>query len=251
MTAPTASAPASAPASPHDRAAPSRIISVLHLHTVAWPLLVAWPIGILAVSFAISWTIYYLLDTQEGEGFTGALFSLSGFVFAFYVQALTQSFPFALGLSVTRREFYRATALMALGQSAIFAVAVQLLSVIESATGGWGVNMRMFGLMRYATDNPAVQLLALFAILLAATGIAMLAGAIYQRWRVTGLLTAGVAVVGGLGLAAIVITWAKWWPEIGSWFVNSPTVVPTVALPLVVAAVTLAGGWGALRRATP
>jgi hypothetical protein len=242
---------ATAPTAPPRSAAPSRVGGVLRLHTVAWPLLVAWPVGILAVTFAISWTIYFLVGTEEGEGFTGGLFSLSGFVIAFYVQALTQSFPFALGLSVTRREFYRATILLALGQAAIFAATIQVLSAIENATGGWGVNMQMFGLMRYVTDNPLVQLLAIFAVLLATTGIAILAGAIYQRWRTTGLLTAGVAVLGSLGLAAILITWAAWWPAIGSWFVDSPPVVPTAALPLIVAALTLGGGWGALRRATP
>ncbi|MFD1814270.1 ABC transporter permease [Rhodococcus gannanensis] len=233
------------------RAAPSRIGGVLRLHTVAWPLLVAWPVGILAVSFAICWTIYFLVQNEEGEGFTGAVTALLGFVVAFYLQAMNQSFPFALGLSVTRREFYRATVIMALGQSAVFAIALQALSAIEAATGGWGVHMRMFGLARYVTDSRLVELLSLFAILLATTGIAMLAGAIYQRWRTTGLLAAGVAVFGGLGLAAIGITWAGWWPEIGSWFADSPRAVPMVALPLVIAAVTLAGTWGGLRRATP
>lgn len=228
----------------------SRIVAVLRMHTVAWPLLIAWPIGLVAVSFLICWAIYFLVDPDEGEGFTGAVSALLGFVVAFYIQALTQSFPFAMGLSVTRREFYGATTLMALAQSALFAVVLQVLSAIEAATGGWGVHMRMFGLMRYATDNPVVQVLALFAILLATTGVAILAGALYQRWRTTGLLAAGVALLGGFGLAAIVITWGEWWPEIGSWFVNTPAAVPTVVLPLVLAALALAGGWGALRRAT-
>ncbi|MFD4182318.1 ABC transporter permease [Rhodococcus sp. NPDC058514] len=235
----------------HANAGPSRIGSVLRLHTVAWPLLVAWPVGLIAASFAISWTIYYLIGTDEGAGFTGSIAALLGFVIAFYVQALTQSFPFALGLSVTRREFYTATLLMAFAQSAIFAVAVQVLSVIESATDGWGVYMRMFGLARYLTDNPALQLLSGFAILLLTSGIAVVAGAIYQRWRTTGLLAAGTSVFCTLGLAAIVITWARWWPEIGSWFVDVPRALPLVALPLALALLALAGGWVALRRATP
>ncbi|MGW0045423.1 ABC transporter permease [Rhodococcus sp. NPDC003348] len=229
---------------------PSRIGSVLRLHTVAWPLLIAWPVGILAVSFAISWTIYFLVGNEEGEGFTGSVTALLGFMIAFYIQALTQTFPFALGLSVTRREFYGATVLMALGQSAVFAVAVQVLSAIESATNGWGVYMRMFGIARYFTDNPLVQLLSLFAIMLLTAGIAVLAGAIYQRWRTTGLLAAIVGAVGTLGLAAIVITWARWWPAIGSWFVDMPRVVPMVVLPLVLALLALASGWVALRRST-
>ncbi|EME15999.1 hypothetical protein [Rhodococcus triatomae] len=242
---------ATAVTAPPPTPTPSRIGGVLRLHTVAWPLLVAWPVGILAVSFAICWTIYFLVQNEEGEGFTGAVTALLGFVVAFYLQAMNQSFPFALGLGVTRREFHRATVIMAVGQSAVFALVLQALSAIETATGGWGVHMRMFGLARYLTDSRIVELLSLFAILLATTGISMLAGAIYQRWRTTGLLAAGVALFGGLGLAAIGITWARWWPEIGSWFADSPRAVPMAALPLVIAAAALAGSWVGLRRATP
>ena len=158
----------------------SRIGAVLQLHTVAWPLLIAWPVGILLISFLISFTIYAIVGNEEGEGFTGSVFSVYGFVLAFYLQSMTQTFPFALGLSVTRREFFTATTVMALAQSAVFAIALQLLSVLESATNGWGVHMRMFGIARYFTDNTAVQLLALFATLLLTSSIAMLAGAIYR-----------------------------------------------------------------------
>ncbi|MFF0814225.1 hypothetical protein ACFYVR_03555 [Rhodococcus sp. NPDC003318] len=91
----------SAPTVGQGRSEMSRVTAVLRLHTVAWPLLVAWPVGIVTVSFAISWTIYFLVGAEEGEGFTGAVSALLGFVIAFYVQAMAQSFPFALGLSVT------------------------------------------------------------------------------------------------------------------------------------------------------
>lgn len=246
MSTATATAPIHRPTR-----APSRVGPVLRLHTVAWPLLVAWPVAIVGVSFAICWAIYFLVDNQEGEGFTGAVSALLGFVVAFYLQAMNQSFPFALGMSVTRRDFYRATLVMAVAQSAVFAAVVQGLAAIEDATGGWGVHMRMFGLARYLTDNPVVEYGFLFAVLLLTTGVAMLVGAIYQRWRTSGLLTAGVAVFAVAGIAVILVTWARWWPEIGSWFADTPRAVPMVALPLAVAVLALAGTWGALRRATP
>ncbi|MCJ0903658.1 ABC transporter permease [Rhodococcus sp. ARC_M6] len=229
----------------------SRIGSVLRLHTVAWPLLIAWPVGILLVSFLISFTIYAIVGNEQDEGFTGSVFSAYGFVLAFYLQSMAQTFPFALGLSVTRREFFTATAVMAVAQSAVFATVLFLLSIVESATNGWGVHMRMFGIARYFTDNAAEQLLALFATLLLTSSVAMLTGAIYQRWRTSGLLTALTVLFGTLGLSAIVITWARWWPAIGSWFVDVPRVVPMTLLPLTLAIGCLAGAWATLRRATP
>jgi hypothetical protein len=229
----------------------SRIGAVLRVHTVAWPLLIAWPVAILATSFLISYTIYFLVENDQNEGFTGSVFSVYGFVLAFYLQAMAQTFPFTLGMSVTRREFFSATALLALAQSVVFAATLYLLSVVEAATDGWGVWMRMFGLARYLTDNPLLQFLTIFSTLLLTTAIAMAAGAIYQRWRATGLLAAGVGVLGLGGLAAILITWARWWPAVGDWFADSPRALPLVALPLTATAIATAVAWLALRRATP
>ncbi|MFC9790982.1 ABC transporter permease [Rhodococcus sp. NPDC127528] len=228
----------------------SRIGSVLRLHTVAWPLLIAWPVGILLTSFLISFTIYAIVGNEQDEGFTGSMFAVYGFVVAFYLQSMTQTFPFALGLSVTRREFFAATAVMALAQSAVFAIVLHLLSLVEAATDGWGVHMRMFGLARYLTDSGALQLLILFATLLSTSALAILVGAIYQRWRATGLLAAFTGTVGLLGLSGIVITWARWWPAIGSWFTDVARVVPTAVLPLAAAIGCLALAWETLRRAT-
>ncbi|MFC7447180.1 ABC transporter permease [Rhodococcus daqingensis] len=229
----------------------SRIGAVLRVHTVAWPLLIAWPVGLLAVSFLLSYTIYFIVQNDQDEGFAGGVFSLYGLVIAFYLQAMTQTFPFALGMSVTRREFFTATMLLALAQAAVFAIVLYLLSIVEAATDGWGVRMRMFGLARYLTDSPVLQFLALFSSLLLVAAVAMAAGAIYQRWRVTGLMAAGVGLLGAGGLAAILITWARWWPAIGAWFQNVPRVVPLAVLPLGLSAVAFAVAWTALRRATP
>ncbi|MFE4498483.1 hypothetical protein ACFRFQ_01395 [Rhodococcus sp. NPDC056743] len=100
--------------------------------------------------------------------------------------------------------------------------------------------------------NPAsVGDVALFATLLLTSSIAMLTGEIYQRWRSTGLLASLPGLFGTLGLSAILITWASWWPAIGSWFVDTPRVVPMVLLPLALAIVCIAGAWVTLRRATP
>ncbi|SDD04115.1 hypothetical protein SAMN05444580_102474 [Rhodococcus tukisamuensis] len=248
----TDSPTATATAPVHDDATTgSRIGATLRLHTVAWPLLIAWPVGILAGSFLISYVIFSLVQSDQDDNFTGSVFAVYGFVLAFYLQAMTQTFPFALGLSVTRREFFTATALMALAQSVVFALALYLLSVVEAATDGWGVRMRMFGLARYFTDSPVLQFLALFANLLLVAAIALAAGAVYQRWKVTGVLTAGVTVLGGLSLAAVLVTWARAWPSIGAWFQEVNRAVPMVVLPLALAVLAIGVAWCALRRATP
>lgn len=82
-----------------------RAVSVSRLHAVAWPVLIAWPLGILLVAFAIPWVIFLLVDAQEAN-VTGSVSAAFGIVLAFYLGAMTQTFPFALGLSITRRGLF-------------------------------------------------------------------------------------------------------------------------------------------------
>ncbi|WP_260684575.1 hypothetical protein [Rhodococcus sp. KBS0724] len=72
-----------------------------------------------------------------------------------------------------------------------------------------------------------------------------------QRWHTTGLLSVLTGLFGARGLSAIVITWANWWPALGSWFVDVPRVMARALLPLALATACIAGSWTTLRRATP
>ncbi|MGW1739023.1 ABC transporter permease [Nocardia sp. NPDC001965] len=227
----------------------ARALDVSRIHTVAWPLLIAWPLAILTAAFAIPWVIFALIDATDANT-TGSIYSILGVTMAFYMSAMTQTFPFALGLGVTRRDFFNATVLIGAGQVAGISLLLWVLAVIEEHTDGWGVRMEMFGLPADFTDNRLTQLATYAAFLGLVACVSLLLGAIYQRWRVTGLYTAGVVVLLVGGVAAILVTWQRWWPEVGSWFVDTPRVVPMVVLPAVVALAALAGAWAAIRRAT-
>lgn len=229
-----------------------RTLNVARLHTVAWPLIIGWPIAVLFIAFVISYTIFALIPTTDNEyNFTGSVFSMYGFAVGFYLQAVTQTFPFALGVSVTRREFFGASALVGVIQSALLATIVYVLSVIEAATGGFGVKMRMFGVLRYATDNPVLQWLGFFATLLLVASIGQFIGVVYQRYRVNGFLAIGVAAIVVFGGGAILVTWQRWWPAVGRFFVDTPSGILLGLVPLALTAVFAAAGWAGLRGATP
>lgn len=227
----------------------ARALNVSRIHTVAWPLLLAWPLGILLAAFAIPWVIFALVDPIEANT-TGSVYSILGVTMAFYMGAMTQTFPFALGLGVTRRDFFNATALVGAVQVVGTALLLWVLAIIEDHTDGWGVRMEMFGLPGSFTDNRLIQLGTYAAFLGLAACVSLLLGAIYQRWRVTGLFTTGAAFLLVGGLAAILVTWQRWWPAVGSWFADTPRVVPMVVLPAMVALAALIGAWAAIRRAT-
>jgi hypothetical protein len=228
-----------------------RTLDVARMHTVAWPLIIGWPVGILAISFVICYAIFALIPTTDAEfNFTGAVFSVYGFAVAFYIQAITQTFPFALGLSVTRREFYSASTFVGLVQSALLATLLFALSALEAATGGFGVKLRMFGIFRYVTGNPALEWAALFATLLLVTTIGLFVGVVYQRYRVNGLfglLLTGIVVFGG---GAILITWQRWWPDVIDVVVDTPRFLMIAVLPLALGVLFTGAGWAGIRRAT-
>ncbi|WP_280234462.1 ABC transporter permease [Nocardia cyriacigeorgica] len=226
-----------------------RALSVSRIHTVAWPLLIAWPIGILVVSFLIPWVIFLLVDADENN-VTGSVSAALGFALAFYLGAMTQTYPFALGMSVTRRDYFAATLLVAAVQIVGTGLALWGLGRIEDATDGWGVRMVMFDIPGLFTTNPFLQLGTYLALLALIAGAGLMVGALYQRWRVTGVYSFFAALLIGFGLAAILITWQSWWPEVGRWFADSPRVVPMVLLPGVLAVASTAGAWAAIRRST-
>lgn len=229
----------------------ARILAVARLHTISWPLLVAWPVGLLIAAFAIPWVIFSLVTTDQEYNFTGSLLSVYGFVIAFYILAMTQMFPFALRLGSTRAHFMSSVVLVGVAQSAVFAILIQSLSVVEEATGGWGVRMRLFGVLRYFTDSSVIQFFGYFATMTLIVGLSVLVGVIQHRWRTVGLLTAGATVIGVGGLAAILLTWTQSWSGLWSWFVDTSRVVTLVALPIVIAAACAAAAWRILRRAAP
>lgn len=226
----------------------SRALAVSRIHTVAWPLLVAWPLGILTAAFAIPWAIFAIVQTEE-VAYTGSVSALLGVALAFYIGAMTQTFPFALGMSVTRRDYFAATLVVAFAQVVGFGVMLWALSGIESATDGWGVNMVMFGIPNIFTSNLLIQLGTYLAVLALVAGIGLLVGALHRRWRVTGLYSVGAGVLVLGGLAAIVITWQGWWPAVGNWFADEPRVVTMVALPAVLAIGFTVSAWQLIRRA--
>ncbi|MCC8926351.1 MULTISPECIES: ABC transporter permease [Nocardiaceae] len=228
-----------------------RTLDVARLHLTAWPLIIGWPIGVLAIAFALSYTLFALLPETDNEyNFTGGMFSMYGFAVGFYLQAVTQTFPFALGISVTRKEFFRATALVGTVQSALLATLVVVLSALENATAGFGVKSRMFGPFRYATENPFLEWLGIFTTLLLVASVGMALGVVYQRYRVTGILATGLAALVVVGSAVIVVSWQQWWPAVGRFFIETPTVLLLGAIPLALSALFAIASWTGLRRAT-
>ncbi|MGI5237645.1 hypothetical protein [Dactylosporangium sp. CA-139066] len=211
-----------------------------------------WPVLILALAFAANLAVFAsIADQMTEEPVTGALASIYCTSLAFGAVAVTQHFPFALGLSVTRREFTAGLALFVAAQTLLYSVLLVLLQSIESATNGWGLRLRFFGLGLFDDYSPPVQFVMYAVPLLSMTLIGTTAGALYLRWRVSGLLTATAALILVLGGTAAALGYFSAWPAVGHWLTHTNPVALFAGWPLLLALALAAGSWLALRRATP
>jgi hypothetical protein len=230
-----------------------RAFDVARIQAVNWFWIFAFPLVLLLVTLLLNLGIFASIgDAAPPEGrVTGALLSIYVVMLVTHLQTMTQVFPFALGLSVTRRAFYAGAGLLIGAQSVIFGLLLLLFGRIEAATGGWGINLRFFGLPFLLQDDLLAQWLVYTVPFLALSAIGVFTGVVFKRWGQPGVfaLTIGSAVV--LAGVAMIVTWQGWWPAVGSFFTGQSTLALLAGYPLVVAIVLGGAGWLALRRATP
>src|SRR3954453_11721278 len=138
----------------------NRILGAARMH-LAHPLLsLGIPWLIVGTSFAINlaiWGVAGVGDETNGDAVTGGLASLYVTVAVIFIQAVTQMFPFAMGLSLSRRDFYLGTALTAVVQAIGYGLALTVLTAIEHATDGWGVGLHFWAPGIIDVGNPVLQ----------------------------------------------------------------------------------------------
>ncbi|MFI5912638.1 hypothetical protein [Dactylosporangium sp. NPDC051541] len=231
----------------------NRIVSIARLQTLGRLDALAWPVGVLMIAFAINIIIFASLPhgALETDPISGALASIYITCLAFGAVAVNQHFPLALGLSVTRRDFTLGLSLFAVIQVVAYAVFLIIMQSIEDATDGWGLHLRFFGLGFIQDYSLPVQFAVYAVPMLAMTLFGTTAGALYMRWRATGLLTTLTLVLLALGGAAALIGHYGRWEAVGHWFMHTSLVALTAGWPLVLVAVLGAASWLSLRHATP
>ncbi|KQM60412.1 hypothetical protein [Agreia sp. Leaf210] len=241
----------------------SNILAVVRLHLVNRysVFAVPWMImgGIFVVNVAIWWIIFSSIsseadraDARDGLEFSGALFYIFVYMLVLGIQAVAFTFPFALGFSVTRRDFWLGSALTFIGLSAVYSAGLTVLAAIEVATDGWGLGGSMFATFYFGgADASWIERFGLyFAAYLFFYFVGAAIATIYQRWRNNGMLvlfgTLALLLVAGIALASFTSSWPSVWAWFGS---NGPSgVIAWSLVPTAIAAIT---GYFILRRATP
>ena len=231
----------------------NRVLVAARMH-VAHPLvIIGIPWLVVGISFAVNLPIWALgdIDAQPGDSFTGGLASLYIAVLVVFVQAVTQMFPFALGLSLSRRDFYLGTALGAAVQSAGYGIVLTVLAAVEGATGGWGMRLSFWAPGIVDVGNPVQQFLVYTLPMLACAFLGMGIGVVFKRWGAPGLYALLLGTLLVAGLVAVLTTWRQRWEELGSWFAGLSIVDAAITLPVVLALALAVLSYLGLRRAVP
>jgi hypothetical protein len=164
---------------------------------------------------------------------------------------MTQLFPFALGLGVTRRAFYAATALLAVVEALAYGALLLVLSLVERASGGWGLGLKFFAIDFLVVDDPLLQWLVYAVPFVAAAALGIFNGVVFKRWGQTGVYAVTIAFSVVVAAATVLVSWQGWWPALGSWFAGQGTTALFGVYPLVLALLLGGAGWLVIRRATP
>lgn len=232
----------------------NRVLTAARLNMVGAGQRLGIPWAVAGAAFLITLLIFGLIRANTDDSsnqVTGALAALYFTAAAAHLQTMTQTFPFALSLGITRRNFYLGAGLVVLVEAVLHSIGLTILLAVENATGGWGLDVAFFGVPFLVQSNPVAQVAAYGAPMLALAFVGMMVGTLFKRWGQIGVYAAGISTTLVLGLLVALVTWQQWWGSVGTFFTTTPTLALTALYPAVIAVLAAVGGYLMVRRATP
>ncbi|MFD1675459.1 hypothetical protein [Alicyclobacillus fodiniaquatilis] len=193
----------------------NRTMSIVKLHFKSRLLLFFLPWFITLFSFFINLILCFIIHSQTYSGSVATVYLYMLIIGIFFLRG---AFPFAIGFSVRRTDFFVGTAMTILIINAVNALILSLLSLIENLTDSWGVNLHFFHLP-YLDASPAIgQFWIDFVILLHLCFLGWLISSLFQRFGRGGLLIFFAALFIFCSVAAILCTYFNKWIPIFTWF---------------------------------
>ncbi|GAA1250282.1 hypothetical protein GCM10009676_41140 [Prauserella halophila] len=230
---------------------PAQLVKVARIQLVNARMVLGLPLLVLACVLAANIVIFMAIQMPGEPAITGALVSVYIVTLVTHIQTMTQMFPFALGISVTRRDFVAAAGLVVVGQALLYGVIIWVMALIEGATGGWGLGLAMFDLPFLQESNVVTQVLVYAGPFLLLSFAGLWAGIVFHRWGQLGVWVLGLALGALLvGLMALVGS-QGWWQQVFDFFAETPTLLMFAGYPTLIAAILAAATYATSRRAVP
>lgn len=224
----------------------NRVNNVIKLHMrnkMSW-LLIPWII--LGANFLIS--LIFGLSLNDGETMnTGGLASIFIYMLVTGAVTLKDTFPFALGLSIRRKDYFQGTVIASFLFNFCTAALLAILAVIENATNGWGIGLHLFSISILQDLSPITVFGMYLILLLQMYFLGFATSSIHRRFGALGMIIFFVVVLLiGTG-GSMLLSQFGLWGSIFSWIGHHYLELFWWMVPLV--AVYLLAAYGLLRRA--
>lgn len=193
------------------------ISTVLKLHYRDKLLWFYIPAIILFSSFAINLIVSFLVTSQE-DFYTGGLASIFTYLLVQGIIVVAKTFPFAVGMSIRRTDYYIGTAAMGVISSAVFTLLIFLLGQLENQLNGWGNKLHFF-YFPYINDGTFLEQLSIYLFLfLNFFSLGFLISSFVKRFGSKGVFIASTAILLIGSIAVYVMHSFSLWPKVFSWF---------------------------------
>ncbi|MEK3889311.1 hypothetical protein [Bacillus sp. FSL K6-3431] len=221
--------------------------SVLKIHSIDKWSWIYIPALILFSSFLVNLTVSYFVNSVKI--YTGGVSSIFIYIFVAGIITVSQTFPFALGMSVRRKDFFIGTSLMGVLASIGIGVLIYVFALIENNTSGWGTGLHFFH-FPYVNDGNALQQIIIYIILLAFlffSGFTI--SSFVRRFGGKGMLILSISTLLLGGVILLLFTHYQVWYDIFQWFtIHTAVQLALWLLPFIV--FFLVASFLLIRRAT-
>ncbi|WP_045515797.1 hypothetical protein [Neobacillus niacini] len=194
----------------------NRIATVMKIHAkdrMMW-LIAPWCFALLP-AFLVNFLIGWIVQPENGL-FTGGLASIFILMMIVGIATLTKSFPFALGLSIRRTDFFLGTLMMVTVVCLGISVVLLALSVVEG-DWGWGVGLHFFNLPYLSDGSLAERWWTLFATAFHMTFLGFAIVAVYRRFGRMGMFVLFPIILVAGSVLSFLCTYFGWWTDIFNW----------------------------------
>jgi len=172
----------------------------------------------------------------------GVVWSLPGFLVYYGVQAVATTFPFAMALGATRRDYVFGTLVANIITSLYVTAMLVVLLLLELATNHWFFTIYVLDNYALGAGNVVTLAVTSFLGVLFCTTIGGLFAALWVKFGNKGPTIFGLAL--GLVLAVLVLIYV---PRLGE-IIASITAAKVVITAVVIIVLALLGTWASMRR---
>lgn len=177
------------------------------------------PSIILSSSFLINFIVSMLINNEE-KFYTGGVTSIFAYVLVLGILVVTQSFSFAIGMSVTRKDYFCGTALMGLAASFAIGILLCTFAYLENMTNGWGNRFHFFH-FPYLNDGSFFEQLIMYIILFAYLFFfGLFVGSFARRFGGKGILLLSLAVLLVGSVVVFLFHHFHVWSDLFRWFAS-------------------------------